>query len=603
MKPSPTPRSGRPAPRRSAAEPTPPVPPAPPPSAAHGATTTPPGVADILTRYLENGDWREASARLLRVALAETGSRLGFAGILAEGPVLRILDHEGIVGNPDVPPVFYLEAIREFRERGYLEFANMKTLFGAVLTERRHVLTNAPDEDPRSGGVPAHHPALQCFLGVPIFRGGDLTGMIGLANRPGGYDAASLPRVEALAQTFGVLYDSFRRREREDQLVEQLRQAQKMEALGRLAGGVAHDFNNILTAITGYSELILARLRERDPLCKDVEEIRRASERAASLTRQLLAFSRRQILRPVVLDLNAAVRDMERLLLRVLGEQVSLVVALEAQAAPIKADLSQIEQVLLNLAVNARDAMPGGGTLTLSTETIEVRPSDRRSPPGHPAGDCVRLLVADTGSGLSPAAQNHLFEPFFTTKDPGQGTGLGLSTVYGIIHQSGGSITVRSEAGKGCVFTILFPRAQGAIEPARQKTSVIKAPRGTETILLTEDEAPVRNLVAQVLERCGYTVIAAQNAGEALLLSERHAGPIHLLLSDVVMPHVGGPVLAERLLGLRPDLAVLYVSGYTEEEILSHGIGTQAPAFLAKPFTPATLARKVREVLDGHGRR
>jgi nitrogen-specific signal transduction histidine kinase/ActR/RegA family two-component response regulator len=378
----------------------------------------------------------------------------------------------------------------------------------------------------------------------------------------------------------------------------QLRQSQKMEAVGRLAGGVAHDFNNLLTVIKGYSELAMEEISESDPLYAGVQQIQRAADRAASLTRQLLAFSRRQVLAPKVLDLNQLVTDTQKMLRRLMGEDVELVTALQSNLGSVRADPHQIEQVLMNLAVNAKDAMPRGGKLTVETSNVEF---DREHTHEHVSvkpGAYVMLAVSDTGSGMDAETCSHVFEPFFTTKEQGKGTGLGLSTVYGIVKQSGGYIWVSSEQGAGTTFKIYLPRVDETAErpPARQARQ--EAYRGVETILLVEDEAGVRTLIRQVLQRHGYTVIDCSHGGEALLAAERHHGRIHLLLTDVVLPQMNGRELTERLLALRSDMKVMYMSGYTDEAIAHHGVLTPGSAFVQKPFTNEALARKVREVLD-----
>ena len=380
-------------------------------------------------------------------------------------------------------------------------------------------------------------------------------------------------------------------------LEEQLRQSQKMEAIGRLAGGIAHDFNNLLTLIKGYTQLSLFELKEKTPLKDDMEGIKKASERAADLIRQLLAFSRRQVMEMKVLDLNALVRDLDKMLRRVIGENIELVILLTDDLGKVKADPGQIEQVILNLAVNARDAMPFGGKLTIETANVEVDGPFSRAHIGASPGRYVRLAVRDTGVGMTPEVQERVFEPFFTTKEKGKGTGLGLSTVYGIVKQSGGHIWVDSAPGQGTTFKIYLPRVEELAEELAEKVQREDLPRGRETVLVVEDDAEVRQLSMRILNRQGYRVWQAVNGVEALRICEQQKEPIDLMLTDVVMPQMGGKELAEKVQLLRPQMKVLFTSGYLDDEIV-HKILNSGNQFLKKPFSPALLACKVREVLD-----
>jgi len=383
------------------------------------------------------------------------------------------------------------------------------------------------------------------------------------------------------------------------QLEQQLRQAQKMEAVGRLAGGIAHDFNNILTAITGYADLLLEDLGATDPRRQDADEIHKAADRAAGLTRQLLAFSRQQVLQPTVLEVNKLVSDLEKMLRRLLGEDVQLATRLAPTTGRVKVDPGQLEQVIMNLAVNARDAMPNGGKLTLETGNVDLDEAYAADHYPARAGPFVLLAVSDTGTGMSEETQAHMFEPFFTTKEKGKGTGLGLATVYGIIKQSGGFIWVYSEVGRGTTFKLYLPRVEELAERASQPAQAPARPaRGSETVLVVEDEAPVRSVARQVLERHGYTVLEAASAESALDIVTRYSGTIHLLLTDVVMPGLNGRELASRLAGLRPDARVIFMSGYTDDAVTRHGVLEPGSAYVQKPFTPDAIARKVREVLD-----
>ncbi len=382
-------------------------------------------------------------------------------------------------------------------------------------------------------------------------------------------------------------------------LEEQLLHAQKMEAVGRLAGGIAHDFNNLLTAISGFSELVIESLGDQDPRRRDMEEIRKAGARAECLTRQLLAFSRKQVLQPQVLDLNAVILDIEAMLRRLMREDVEVVLDLQHDIDAIRADRGQMEQVLINLAVNARDAMPQGGRLTISTANVihGGQSTDLRTSLGK--GAYVVLTVRDTGTGIDEDSLPYLFEPFFTTKPLGKGTGLGLSTVYGIVDQSGGGIGIETGKHGGTAFHIYLPRSEGA---SRAKRPLLKSeqlsPKGVETILLVEDDDEVRSVIYRILSRVGYAVLNARDGQEAVELFSSHGGPIHLLVTDIVMPKMSGPELLRKLAGKRPGVRVLYVSGHTQEQSVRELEVAHDAAFLQKPFSPDVLARRVREVLD-----
>jgi two-component system, cell cycle sensor histidine kinase and response regulator CckA len=382
----------------------------------------------------------------------------------------------------------------------------------------------------------------------------------------------------------------------------QLRQAQKMEAVGLLAGGVAHDFNNALAVITGYSDLLRLHLPDDNPLQKYPEEIGKAANRAATLTRQLLAFSRKQVIQPVILDLNSIVADMEKMLLRLIGEDIAITITRDPNLARVKADPGQIEQILMNLAVNARDAMPQGGSLFLRTANAHLDETYIRQHAYAKAGSYVALRVSDTGHGMDKATQARIFEPFFTTKGPGKGTGLGLSTVYGIVKQNGGHIQVYSEPGKGTTFTIYLPQAVGAAEALKAPEAAIALPRGAETVLLVEDEEALRILARNCLETYGYTVLEVADANAALLRAQQHTGPIGLLLTDVVMPGMNGRELAIRLTRSRPEMKVLYMSGYARDLIAQYGVLDPDILLLEKPFTLLTLLTKVYQALHPRAR-
>jgi hypothetical protein len=381
-------------------------------------------------------------------------------------------------------------------------------------------------------------------------------------------------------------------------LEKQLLQSQKIESMGRLAAGVAHDFNNLLGVISGYGELLLKRVATDARLARYVNDIMKAADRAAGLTRQLLAFSRKQVLQPRILDLNVVVGETEKMLRRLIGEDVQLMTVFDERLGSVKADAGQVEQVLMNLAVNARDAMPLGGRLTIETSSVQLDTRYARQHPGVQPGPYVMLAVSDTGHGMTPEVLALAFEPFFTTKEPGKGTGLGLATVHGIVKQSGGHVWVYSEPGQGTTFKIYLPRADVPAVKAEPPAPSSELPRGSETILLVEDEASLRELVRECLEASGYVVLEALHGADALERSERHAAPVHLLMTDVVMPGMNGRELAERLRASRPEIRVLYMSGYTDDAVVLHGVLAEDMAFLQKPFTAEALARTVRLVLD-----
>jgi CheY-like chemotaxis protein len=371
-----------------------------------------------------------------------------------------------------------------------------------------------------------------------------------------------------------------------------------MEAVGRLAGGVAHDFNNILTTIQGYCDLALGNPLLPVSLRDDVEEIKHSALSAASLTKQLLAFSRRQIIDPVVLDLNGVLRQTERMLQRLIGEDIRIVLRLDPGLKAVRIDPAQVEQIVMNLAINARDAMPTGGTLTIETATVELDDTYARQHLAVVPGEYVMVAVSDTGEGMNPDVLAHVFEPFFTTKPIGKGTGLGLATVYGIVKQNHGNVWVYSEPGRGATFKIYFPALSREAARESPVAATPATPVGTETVLVVEDDARLRLLVRKSLERFGYTVLPTGNGADALKVAAAHTGSIELLLTDVVMPGMNGTALAREFAHVRPAAKVLFCSGYTENAIVHHGVLDAGIAFLQKPYSPLALAQKVREVLD-----
>ncbi|HUG47923.1 MAG TPA: PAS domain S-box protein [Candidatus Limnocylindria bacterium] len=398
----------------------------------------------------------------------------------------------------------------------------------------------------------------------------------------------------AVTKIRGTMQDVTDRR----QLEAQLQQAQRLEAVGQLAGGIAHDFNNLLTAIRGYTELIRANLGAGDPNQPDLEQVVLAADRAAELTRQLLAFSRRQVLQPRVIDPADVVLGIAPLLRRLLGEHIELVTHAPPGLGQVLVDPSQLEQVVVNLAVNARDAMPAGGKLAIEIVNAQLDAAYAALHPGVTPGPHLGLVISDTGTGMDEATKARIFEPFFTTKEPGKGTGMGLATVYGIVKQSGGSIYVYSEPGHGTSFKVYLPRVEGGAARAPDPTAAEVQPRGREVVLLVEDEAAVRSFAARILDARGYTVLQAANGAEALAVAAAHQGPIDLLLTDVIMPGLQGHQLALQLATSRPGLRVLYVSGFTENSVVHHGVVGEGIAFLPKPFSGEALGRAVRQALD-----
>jgi signal transduction histidine kinase len=404
--------------------------------------------------------------------------------------------------------------------------------------------------------------------------------------------------VPAVRRAIKEVEDRTERRRLEAQFIK----AQKLLVMGQLAGGVAHDFNNVLAVIRGYGDMIESDLGPESPLRKFAEEIRQASERAAGLTRQLMIFSRNQTVQPVVLDLNDVMKDLNKMLVRLIDENIELTIVAGKQTGRVRADSGYVGQVLMNLVVNARDAMPNGGKLTIATSNVTLDENDPHSPAGAIPGDYVMLSVSDTGSGMTGEVKAHLFETFFTTKPKGKGTGLGLATCRTIVQQSGGYIRVESNVGKGTTFQVFFPRVEQPLDVATRLKQTGPIPRGTETLLVVEDDRSVRDMARQVLEAQGYKVLSASNGEDALLTVREHEGsPIRLVVTDVIMPLMGGKVMAEWLNATHPDLKILFTSGYTDDAIEHHGVLERPVEFLPKPYTPATLARKVREMLDRPG--
>jgi PAS domain S-box-containing protein len=471
-------------------------------------------------------------------------------------------------------------------------------LWGEAIRQRRPILTNDYAADnPWKRGVPAGHVRVARHMNVPVFDGDRIVIVAGVGNKAEDYDEGDVRQLTLLMEGMWRILVRRRAEEARAVLEAQLAQAAKMEAVGRLAGGVAHDFNNLLTTILGYSEMIVGRLVPGDPLRDDIEEVRKAGERAASLTEQLLAFSRKQVIKRRIVDLNAVVNESRKMIGRLIGENITLAFDLAADLGCVKVDPHQIDQALLNLAVNARDAMADGGTLTVATANATLDADFVRANPGVAPGEYVALSVADTGVGLSDETKARLFEPFFTTKEQGKGTGLGLAMVYGIVKQNGGTISVYSELGRGAVFRLYFPRTDEAPTPPVDATRAA-APTGSETVLLVEDDAMVRRLARRVLDRLGYAVLEADGVDDAVRICATHRAPIHLLLTDIVMPGMNGVELHARLKAARPDMNALFMSGYAEDAIARHGVLAEGADFIQKPFSVDDLAASVRRALD-----
>jgi signal transduction histidine kinase len=509
-----------------------------------------------------------------------------------------------------------VHALRYARERQQMQqalqarAAQLRSLIvhnadGMIVVDREGVMRFVNPAAEALFGCPAAA-LVGTLFGFPVVVGDTIE--LDIVNQHGGMAMAEMRVVdiewEGAPASLACLRDITARKQAEAvlrQRDEQLRQAQKMEAIGRLAGGVAHDFNNLLTAIIGYSDMLLTRLAMDHALHHHVEQISRAANRAALLTRQLLAFSRPRVVQPRVLGLNGVVAEMEKMLRPLIGETIELATALAPQLGQVQVDPGHIQQLVMNLVVNARDAMPQGGQLRLETADVELTDTSSHRYLGAPPGPYVMLVVRDTGEGMDGETLTHLFEPFFTTKEPGKGTGLGLAVVYGILEQAGGDIEVHSEPGRGTTFRVYLPRVAAAAPAPHAPEAPTALPLGLETVLLAEDEEIVRVLIRDTLQLHGYQVLEAKDTTEALRLCTQYEGPIHLLVADVVMPGMSGRELADRLLPVRPYMRVLFISGHAGEAVGRYGVLDAGIAFLQKPFTPDALARQVRAVLETSG--
>jgi PAS domain S-box-containing protein len=557
-------------------------------------------VTQALTDFLDSGNWSAASQHLLRFAIQQTQSQYGFLGVILEGPVLRVLAYDGLTWDLKLNRSLYEEKMRQQAEDGYFELTHIHNLLGEVISKGEPVISNSPENDPRSGGLPAGHPPMHAFLGVPIFKGQQAVGLIGVANRPGGYTGQDVRYLEKMSQATGVLYDNYRQslkhtalEAQQAKLEGQMRQIQKMEVLGRLAGGVAHDFNNMLMVMGGCSELLERSLPKESLARVYLDQIQRTTEKAAAITKQLLAFSRKQVLEIQAMDLHAALTASEFMLPRLLGSDVELTFRHEAANSWILSDPAQIEQVIMNLVVNSRDAMPEGGRLTVSTRNAQG-PSEGGDSAENQAW--VVLEVEDTGTGMDEQTRARIFEPFFTTKLEGKGTGLGLATVYGIVKQIGGHIRVESTPGQGTRFEIYFPATEArAAAKANDSPAVSASESGIDaTILIADDESALRHALAEILRSSGYKVLEAESSTEALEMARQHRGQLDILLTDIVMPGLRGPELARRVAKVHPEVQIVYMSGYAEG--LPEARLQANSTFLQKPFRFATLLEQLKLV-------
>ena len=548
-------------------------------------------IAQLALRADVNAALAESDAplpRTLKRCTEAVVQHLGanFAGVWTLNKGENVLELQASAGiNIDAGGPYELVPVGKFK-------------IGLIAESRQPHITNDVQNDPRvSDKAWLMREGLIAFAGYPLSVEDRLVGVIAMFAR----QHLAKDTLDALSSVADLISQDIERKRAEEALKhseEQLRQSQKLEAVGQLAGGIAHDFNNLLTVINGYSDLSMKKLQAEDPLRLNLKEIRKAGDRAAALTRQLLAFSRKQVLQPKILDLNAIISELEKMLRRLIGEDIDLRTVCAPDLGSTRADPGQIGQVVMNLAVNARDAMPHGGKLTIETRNVQLTEEYARHHVAVIPGWYVLLAVSDTGSGMDEQTRGRVFEPFFTTKETGQGTGLGLSTVYGIVKQSGGNIWVYTEPGMGTTFKVYLPRVDQGAEEYKQSLEFEEVLMGSETILLAEDEEMVRNLAREILGTYGYKVLEAASGGSALLICEQYEESIDLLLTDVVMPEMSGRKLADRLAGLRPEMKVLYMSGYADNAIVHQGVLEEGTNFIQKPFSPDTLAAKVRDVLD-----
>jgi PAS domain S-box-containing protein len=539
---------------------------------------------------MHDTDESEIAHFVMEQAIALTGSTYGFVA-------LAIGDSEDAFRPLAWSTTVMKECVTQ--EAAALFNPSEGGVWAEALRQRKTLIINDYNEPhPAKIGLPEGHVAVTNLLNLPVFEGDRIVAMVGVANAATGYSQTDEHQVKLLADGMWRQISRHRQQDELRSLEAQLRQSQKMEAVGRLAGGVAHDFNNLLTGIQGYTEIMADSIAMGDPMLRDLEQVSRAAEQAAKLTQQLLAFSRRQVIAPQVVNLNELIFNSQGMIERMIGEDIDLQFWSGADLWWVKVDPHQLDQILINLATNARDAMPSGGKMIVETANVTVATQKTPLDADLVPGDYVRLTVSDNGEGMDESTCARAFEPFFTTKEMGRGTGLGLATIYGIVKQNHGFISVESQPGQGAAFTVLLPRCLDAALESSARRAPSKAAGGSETILLVEDEELVRNLFVRILRGHGYDVHDAAGGGEALLFCDRHQGKIDLLVTDVIMPTINGRELYDRLHKLRPETKVLFISGYSEEIIGRHGVLEDEVSFLQKPFSVEVLARRVRKILD-----
>ena len=550
-------------------------------------------------RFIETGSLTHMASVLLDSCMTITNSPFGMLYELlpsgnADVLALCLASFDPISEEPVFRDIQY-----DIRRHGHYEANHHPSIFFAPVSEGTTVVMNSPGDNRWKGcDCPLCTPALTTFVGIPLKVGTNVIGMLGLANRDGGYPNDDIREMEKYGQTCALAIASAKAELDRKQAREQLRQAQKMEAIGQLAGGIAHDFNNLLTVINGYSTLLLQKITNNDQMRKEVEQILNAGERASTLIRQLLAFGRRQMLEPRLLNINTLIAGLHKILCRLIGENVTLSTKLAVDVGMVKADPSQIEQIIMNLVINARDALERGGTITVETANRYLDRDFVRKNGGSVAGDYVLITVRDTGMGMSEEIIGRIFEPFFTTKEQGYGTGLGLATVYGIVKQSNGYIQVQSVVGMGTEFRVYLPRvAETMNQNMGGDILPLTAERGATTglILIVEDERAVLDLSAITLRTHGYDVLTAPGPQEALKLFERFSEKIDLLLTDVMMPSMSGPDMVQIMLAKRPDLKVVFMSGYTDERLSVSDFSEERLTFIMKPFNPASLVNLISD--------